>query len=188
MDLSPLLISMKVAVFGHVLYVFSGPVRGVEGRARKALQRRGGRSVYAAHGAPAHSGGLLPASAFWKTRALGKLLESLAMSVVFTWQGAVIAATVVAFPLMYRTARGAFEQLDSTLLYAARTLGMPEREVFWRVALPSAWPGRGGGRGARLCAGAGGIRGHGHVGGQHPGQDADNVAGHLFRRAGRGRR
>jgi molybdate transport system permease protein len=53
----------------------------------------------------------------------------------------VLAASVIAFPLMYRNARAAFEQVDIELIYAGRTLGMSERAIFWRVALPSAGPG-----------------------------------------------
>lgn len=53
---------------------------------------------------------------------------------LFTWQGAVIAAVVVSFPIMYRTARGALEQVDVNLIYAARTLGMSETKIFFRTA------------------------------------------------------
>lgn len=72
---------------------------------------------------------------------VGKLLEPLGITIVFSWYGAVIAATVVAFPLMYQTARGAFEQIDPNLLQAARTLGSSEWRVFWRIILPLAAPG-----------------------------------------------
>ena len=60
---------------------------------------------------------------------------------VQTWLGCVIAATVIAFPLMYRNARAALEQVDVNLVYAARTLGMGEAELFWRVVVPTAGPG-----------------------------------------------
>ena len=52
-----------------------------------------------------------------------------------------IAATVIAFPLMYRNARAAFEQIDVNLIYAARTLGMSEWKIFWKVVMPTAGPG-----------------------------------------------
>ena len=52
-----------------------------------------------------------------------------------------IAETVIAFPLMYRNARAAFEQVDANLVYAARTLGMSEIKIFWKVVIPSAGPG-----------------------------------------------
>jgi molybdate transport system permease protein len=61
--------------------------------------------------------------------------------VVFSWPATVIAATVVAFPLMYLTARAALEQVDPHLLQAARMLGASEWRVFREVALPLAWPG-----------------------------------------------
>jgi len=52
-----------------------------------------------------------------------------------------VASVIVAFPLMYKTASGSFEQIDGNLLNAARTLGASEWKVFWRVAVPLAWPG-----------------------------------------------
>jgi molybdate transport system permease protein len=78
---------------------------------------------------------------FGKHGPLGQLLMKLGILVVFSWPATVIAASVVAFPLMYLTARAALEQLDSQLLQAARTLGASEWRVFWRVAVPLAWPG-----------------------------------------------
>lgn len=78
---------------------------------------------------------------FGKHGPLGQLLMKLGIFVVFSWPATVIAASVVAFPLMYVTARGALEQLDPQLLQAARTLGASEWRVFWRVAAPLAWPG-----------------------------------------------
>ena len=63
------------------------------------------------------------------------------ISIVFTWYAAVIAATVVAFPLMYKTALGAFEQVDPMLLQVARTLGASEWKVFWKVTFPLSRPG-----------------------------------------------
>ena len=59
----------------------------------------------------------------------------------FSWSATVIAAVVVAFPLMYQTARGAFEQIDTNIEDAARTLGASEQTVFWRITMPIAWPG-----------------------------------------------
>jgi len=72
---------------------------------------------------------------------IGQLLEQVGITIVFSWPATVIAATVVAFPLMYRTTLGAFEQVNPTLLDAARTLGASESVVFRRVLLPMAGPG-----------------------------------------------
>ena len=63
------------------------------------------------------------------------------IKVVQTWLGCVIAASVIALPLMYRNARAAFEQVNVDLIYAGRTLGISEREIFWKVIIPEALPG-----------------------------------------------
>ncbi len=72
---------------------------------------------------------------------LGKLLLLFGASVVFSWPATVIAAAVVAFPLMYMTACGAFEQVEINIENAARTLGASEWRIFWSVTLPLALPG-----------------------------------------------
>jgi len=69
------------------------------------------------------------------------LLQTFGIRLIFTWQAAVIAATIVAFPLVFKAARAAFENVDPQLEDAARTLGVPEWGVFLRVSLPLAWRG-----------------------------------------------
>jgi molybdate transport system permease protein len=69
------------------------------------------------------------------------LLEHFGVRLIFTWQAAVIAATIVAFPLVFKAARAAFETVDPQLEDAARTLGLGESAVFFRVSLPLAWRG-----------------------------------------------
>ena len=69
------------------------------------------------------------------------LLENFDFKVVQTWKGCVIAAAVIAFPLMYRNARAAFEQVDVNLIYAGQTLGMSDWKIFWKVIVPAAGPG-----------------------------------------------
>lgn len=78
---------------------------------------------------------------FGRRSVIGHALESIGVSIVFSWPATVVAATVVAFPLMYRTTLGAFEQVNPTLLDAARTLGASEWRVFRRVMLPLSAPG-----------------------------------------------
>ncbi len=78
---------------------------------------------------------------FGRNGPFGKLLLRLGATVVFSWPATVIAAAVVAFPLMYLTGRAALEQVDARFLEAARTLGASEWRVFREVALPLAWPG-----------------------------------------------
>jgi molybdate transport system permease protein len=68
-------------------------------------------------------------------------LDYFGYKIAFSFSATVLAAVVISFPLMYRSARAAFEQVDRNLIYAARTLGMSERRIFWRVVMPLALPG-----------------------------------------------
>ena len=70
-------------------------------------------------------------------RPLGALLDQAGIRFVMTWQGGVLAAVVVAFPLMYRTARGAFEAFDETLEWSGKTLGLSDTFIFWRIRMPA---------------------------------------------------
>jgi molybdate transport system permease protein len=78
---------------------------------------------------------------FGKNGPIGELLSLAGSSVIFSWPATVISAVVVAFPLMYMAARGAFEQVDPNAENTARTLGAGEWRVFWTITLPLAWPG-----------------------------------------------
>jgi molybdate transport system permease protein len=72
---------------------------------------------------------------------IGGWLHEIGIDLIFTWQGAVLASAVVAFPLVFKGARAAFESVDSHLENAARTLGSSELRIFFRVTLPLAWRG-----------------------------------------------
>lgn len=74
---------------------------------------------------------------FGPHRALGAWLAGFHIQIAMTWYGAALASAVVAFPLMYRTARGAFEAFDPSLRYVAQTLGMSNTSIFWRILLPT---------------------------------------------------
>ena len=78
---------------------------------------------------------------FGKNGPMGKLLALMDTSIIFTWSATVIAAVVVAFPMMYRSARSAFEQIDNNLISAAKTLGLSNWKIFYKIAIPLAWPG-----------------------------------------------
>lgn len=77
---------------------------------------------------------------FGKNSPVGAWLGSHGIQIVFTWTGTVIAAAIAAFPLMYRTVRSAFEQIDVNLLYAGRTLGLSEWKIFRKVMIPNCIP------------------------------------------------
>ena len=82
---------------------------------------------------------------FGTRRPLGNFLMQMGIRLVMNWPGGVAAAVVVAFPLMYRTARGAFESFDENLAWSGQTLGLSNTWIFWHVACEPAargsWPG-----------------------------------------------
>ncbi|MBQ6316100.1 MAG: ABC transporter permease subunit, partial [Oscillospiraceae bacterium] len=74
---------------------------------------------------------------FGVKRPLGIFLLQFGIKFVMTWYGGILAASVVAFPLMYRTVRGAFESFDKTLAYSGQTLGLSNTYIFWRIRMPA---------------------------------------------------
>lgn len=143
LDWSPLYISLKTGVVATIVSFFLGIFA-----ARKVV-KAGPRVKAIADGIltlpmvlPPTVAGFFLLLLFSRRRPLGIFLfENFDIKVVQTWLGCIIAATVIAFPLMYRNARAAFELVDVNLIYAARTLGMGEVEIFWKVAVPAAGPG-----------------------------------------------
>lgn len=75
---------------------------------------------------------------FGKRSTIGSFLLAIDLPLVFTWRAAVIAAVIVSLPLMYRTARGAFEAIDRNMIHAAQTLSVSNWRIFWRIILPNA--------------------------------------------------
>lgn len=76
-----------------------------------------------------------------KNGPIGKFLAQFDFFLIFSWEATVIAAIVVSFPMMYRSSRAAFEQIDYNLIDAARTLGLSEFKIFYKIAIPLAYPG-----------------------------------------------
>lgn len=74
---------------------------------------------------------------FGPKRPIGQFLGQFGIKFAMTWYGGILAAAVVAFPLMYRTARGAFESFDETLAWSGKTLGLSNTFVFWRIRIPA---------------------------------------------------
>ncbi len=142
MDWSPLWISLATSVTATVITLFLGLAAAAwrEGRTGPAMALVDGIFLLPLVLPPTVVGFLL-LLLFGRNGPLGKLLLEFGATIVFSWPATVIAATVVAFPLMYLTARAALEQVDPSLLQAARTLGASEWRVFREVALPLAWPG-----------------------------------------------
>ena len=142
LDYSPLYVSLKTGIVATIFSFFLGLF------AARRVIKAGPKVKAIADGILTLPMVLPPTVAgfflllFSRRRPFGILLyEQFGIKVVQTWAGCIIAATVIAFPLMYRNARAAFEQIDVNLIHAARTLGMPEYKIFWKVAVPSAGPG-----------------------------------------------
>ncbi|MGK7957496.1 MAG: molybdate ABC transporter permease subunit, partial [Crocosphaera sp.] len=142
LDFSPIWISLKTAALATVIAFFLGSIA-----ARTMFKYRGkGKGLIdgiltAPLVLPPTVVGFFLLLLLGKYGPIGRLLRLVDVRIIFTWYAAVIAATVVAFPLMYKTALGAFQQIDRNLLSSARTLGATEWQVFWRVLLPLARPG-----------------------------------------------
>lgn len=144
LDFSPVWISLQTAAATMIIVFFAGILT-----AWWVISRRSALVKIIIDGVmtlplvlPPTVAGFFLLCLFGNNRLLGRLfLECFGVQIVFSWLATVLAAAVIAFPLMYRSARGAFEQVDEELLQAGRTLGMSESSIFMRVLLPNALPG-----------------------------------------------
>ena len=143
LDWSPLFISLKTGIVATFISFFLGIYA-----ARKVVKTTPGKKAVIdgiltlPMVLPPTVAGFFLLLIFSKRRPFGIFLyETFDIKVVQSWLGCIIAATIIAFPLMYRNARAAFEQLDVNLIYAGRTLGMSDIQIFWKVVIPSAGPG-----------------------------------------------
>lgn len=144
MDLSPILISLKTASAAVVLTFFLGLLAawGVVSLKSEKLKMILDGLLTLPLVLPPTVMGFLLLMIFGVNRPIGRfLLEYLGVTIVFSWSATVIASMAISFPLMYRSARGAFEQVDPVYLMAARTLGMSEARIFRKVLFPLALPG-----------------------------------------------
>ena len=142
-DWSPLWISIKTAVVATIISFIIGIL------AARFVMFRNEKTKWILDGIftlplvlPPTVAGFLLLVLFSPVRPFGKFLyDVFGIQVVQTWPACVIAAAVVSFPLMYRNARSAFEQVDLNYLYAGRTLGLSESLIFRKIVLPAAGPG-----------------------------------------------
>lgn len=143
LDWSPLFISIKTGIVATIFSFFLGIYA-----ARKVVKTTPGKKAIIdgiltlPMVLPPTVAGFFLLLIFSRRRPFGIFLfEIFGIKVVQTWLGCIIAATVISFPLMYRNARAAMEQIDVNLIYAGRTLGMSDTEIFWKVVIPTAGPG-----------------------------------------------
>ena len=143
LDWSPLFISIKTGIVATIFSFFLGIYA-----ARKVVKTTPGKKAIIdgiltlPMVLPPTVAGFFLLLIFSRRRPFGIFLfENFGIKVVQTWLGCIIAATVISFPLMYSNARAAMEQIDVNLIYAGRTLGMSDTEIFWKVVIPTAGPG-----------------------------------------------
>ena len=143
LDWSPLFISIKTGIVATIFSFFLGIYA-----ARKVVKTTPGKKAILdgiltlPMVLPPTVAGFFLLLIFSRRRPFGIFLfENFGIKVVQTWLGCIIAATVISFPLMYRNARAAMEQIDVNLIYAGRTLGMSDTQIFWKVVIPTAGPG-----------------------------------------------
>lgn len=137
MELSPLIVTLKTSVLATLITFFAGIFFAYEVYRLKRFKGLADAILTLPLILPPTVVGFFLLLIFGKRGVVGKFLLQFDVSLVFTWQAAVISAVVVSLPLMYRTTRGAFEQLDPNIIHAARTLGISERKIFWRIILPN---------------------------------------------------
>ena len=145
MDISPLLLSLKTACISTGITFLTGMFA-----ARKVENMRHGKTVLDTILTlpmilPPTVAGFFLLLLFGNSSPLGVWLSEHGMQIVFSFSGTVVAAVVVSFPLMYRTARSAFEQMDKNLIYAGETLGLSNYKIFWKIIFPNCFPGIAGG-------------------------------------------
>lgn len=143
-DLSPIIISLRTATLSIIVTFFLGVAAAqlVFSLKSKTMKTILDGLFTLPLVLPPTVAGFFLLYIFGMRRPIGKFfIEYFAVKVAFSWGATVLAAVVISFPLMYRAARGAFEQVDPDVLSAGRTIGMSEWKIFWKVQLPIAWPG-----------------------------------------------
>lgn len=144
MDLSPIMISLKTASAAIFITFFMGTAvaYGVNAIKQEKLQILLDGILTLPLVLPPTVAGFFLLYLFGVRRPLGQFfLEYFKFKIAFSWAATVLAAVVISFPLMYRSARGAFEQIDKNLIYAGQTLGLSGWTIFWRILMPQALPG-----------------------------------------------
>ncbi len=141
-DLFPIWISLKTASAATVITFFLGILAarwmlGYRGKSKEVIESL----LTAPLVLPPTVVGFLLLLLLGKNGFIGQILAHFGLTVIFSWYATVIASAVVAFPLMYKTALGAFKQIDTNLFACARTLGASENRIFWQIMLPLAQPG-----------------------------------------------
>ena len=137
MDVSPLLLSVWVAVCATFFSVVLGTLGAYGVMKLRRLRPFADAVLTLPLVLPPTVTGFFLLILLGKNSPVGRFFNEIGFSFIFSLRGAVAAAFVVSFPLMYRAVRGAMESMDKQLLYAARTLGASEKKIFFRIILPN---------------------------------------------------
>lgn len=143
-DWSPLWISLRTAAATIVIVFFIGVIIAwwVERLQSQSLKIFADAVITLPMVLPPTVAGFFLLYFFGNNRFFGQLIYQMTgIKIAFSWLATVLAAAVISLPLMYRSARGALSQVDKGMLEAARSLGMTEWRIFWRIHLPNALPG-----------------------------------------------
>ena len=143
-DWSPLWISLRTAAATIVIVFFIGVIIAwwVERLQSQILKIFADAVITLPMVLPPTVAGFFLLYFFGNNRFLGQLIYQMTgIKIAFSWVATVLAAAGISLPLMYRSARGALSQVDKGMLEAARSLGMTEWRIFWRIHLPNALPG-----------------------------------------------
>jgi len=141
MDFSPVLISLKTASVSIVFTFFLGifAAWGVGSVQNKKLRSVLDGILILPLVLPPTVAGFFLLYVFGIRRPIGGfLLEYFSIKIAFSWGATVLAAVLISFPLMYRSARGAFEQVNENIVYAAKTIGMSEWKILWKIKMDRA--------------------------------------------------
>ena len=165
-DLSPLWISLETAAATIVIVFFLGVLAAwwVERLPSESVKILVDGIFTLPMVLPPTVAGFFLLVVFGNNRIVGRFfIDNFGIQIAFNWIATVLAAGVISFPLMYRSARGALVQVDKGIMEAGRSLGMTEWRIFWRLHLPNALPGIIAGGLLGLCQRTGRVWRHGHA-------------------------
>ena len=142
MDISPLIISIKTSLVATLItfilgIVISYKIFWYKGRYESLIDTMLTLPLVL----PPTVVGFFILITIGKNGPVGMILKTIDINLIFTWTATVISAVIVSFPIMYRSLKSSFEQIDNNMIFAAKTLGLSEKEIFMKVMLPISYPG-----------------------------------------------
>lgn len=142
MDISPLIISIKTSVMATLItfilgIIISYKIFWYKGRYESLIDTILTLPLVL----PPTVVGFFILITIGKNGPVGMILKTIDINLIFTWTATVISAVIVSFPIMYRSLKSSFEQIDNNMIFAAKTLGLSEKEIFMKIMLPISYPG-----------------------------------------------